>query len=199
MADQTGNIFNQIDAEQKQATTPPSAQPAPTQPAQLQGGNIFNQIDAEHQQEIANTETETDPRKTGEITNDVGQKVIVPKDGESFSDTLKRAVQYHKSLTPEQQQAAIDAEAKTIPAKTAQTLGAAATIGATGPAALALPGELINAAKASPEALKAVQEMAKAHPEAAKFIKKVLTGAIAGHSMGHTAVGAGLGLLWDLL
>ena len=58
-----------------------------------------------------------DPRQTGEITNDVGQKVIVPKDGESFSDTMKRAVAYHKSLTPEQQQAALDAEAKTIPAK----------------------------------------------------------------------------------
>jgi hypothetical protein len=58
-----------------------------------------------------------DPRKTGEITNDVGLKVIVPKDGESFSDTMKRAVAYHKSLTPEQQQAALDAEAKTIPAK----------------------------------------------------------------------------------
>ena len=59
-----------------------------------------------------------DPRQTGEITNDVGQKVIVPKDGESFSDTMKRAVAYHKSLTPEQQQAALDAEAKTMPAKT---------------------------------------------------------------------------------
>lgn len=59
----------------------------------------------------------TDPRQTGEITNDVGQKVIVPKDGESFSDTMKRAVAYHKSLTPQQQQAALDAETKTIPAK----------------------------------------------------------------------------------
>jgi len=46
---------------------------------------------------------------------------------------------------------------------------------------------------------KAVQAMAEAHPAAAKFIKKVLTGAIAGHSMGHTATGAALGLLWDLL
>jgi hypothetical protein len=52
---------------------------------------------------------QNDPRKTGEITNDVGQKVIVPKEGESFSDTMKRAVAYHKSLTPEQQQAALDA------------------------------------------------------------------------------------------
>ena len=30
---------------------------------------------------------------------------------------MKRAVAYHKSLTPEQQQAALDAETKTIPAK----------------------------------------------------------------------------------
>lgn len=29
-------------------------------------------------------QTNNDPRQTGEITNDVGQKVIVPKDGESF-------------------------------------------------------------------------------------------------------------------
>jgi hypothetical protein len=78
---------------------------------------------------------ETDPRKTGELVNDVGNKVIVPKDGESFADTMKRAVQYHKSLTPQQQQAAIDKETATIPAKAAQTLGAAATIGVVGPAA----------------------------------------------------------------
>jgi hypothetical protein len=88
---------------------------------------------------------ETDPRKTGEIVNDVGQKVIVPKDGESFADTMKRAVAYHKSLTPEQQQAALDAEAKTAPTKVLQTLGAAATIGAVGPAVMALPGEVAEA------------------------------------------------------
>jgi hypothetical protein len=82
------------------------------------------------------------PSDSGEITNDVGQKVIVPKDGEDFADTVKRAIQYHKSLTPEQQQAALDAETSTIPAKTAQTLGAAATTGVVGPALLAVPGEL---------------------------------------------------------
>jgi hypothetical protein len=80
--------------------------------------------------------------QTGELTNDVGQKVIVPKDGESFSDTIKRAVAYHNSLTTDQQQAAMGAEAKTIPAKTAQTLGAAAGLGVVGPALLAVPGEL---------------------------------------------------------
>ena len=141
----------------------------------------------------------TPTQQTGEITNDVGQKVIVPKDGESFQDTMRRAVQYHQSLTPEQQKAAINAETATIPKKAAQTIAAAPAIGFGGTAALAAPGEVINVAKMSPEALKAIQEMAKDHPDAAKFIKKVLTGAIAGHSMGHTATGAGLGLLWDLL
>src|SRR5580698_8407590 len=77
----------------------------------------------------------TDPSQTGEITNDVGNKVIVPKDGESFSDTMKRAVAYHNYLTPDQLQAALDAETKTIPAKTAQTLGAAAAMGAAVPTA----------------------------------------------------------------
>jgi hypothetical protein len=111
-----------------------------------------------------------DPRKTGEITNDVGQKVIVPKDGESFSDTMKRAIAYHKSLTPEQQQAALDAEAKTMPKKTAQTLGAAATIGLVGPAALAAPGELAAGLRAVP----AVGEALMGHLEeqAAEWMTK---------------------------
>ena len=89
--------------------------------------------------------TTTDPRKTGEIVNDAGNKVIVPKDGESFADTMKRAVQYHQSLTPERRQAAINKEVATMPKKTAQTLGAAATIGVAGPAALATTGEAVEA------------------------------------------------------
>jgi hypothetical protein len=105
----------------------------------------FSMRDLMGDESTQQTQVETDPRKTGEITNDVGQKVIVPKDGEAFSDTLKRAVAYHKSLSPEQQQAALDAEAKTAPKKAAQSLGAAATIGAVGPAILAAPGELAEA------------------------------------------------------
>jgi hypothetical protein len=112
----------------------------------------------------------TDPRKTGEITNDVGQKVIVPKDGESFSDTMKRAVAYHKSLTPEQQQAALDAEAETMPKKTAQTLGAAATIGLVGPAALATPGELAAGLRAVPAVGEAV--MGHLEEQAAEWMTK---------------------------
>ena len=103
----------------------------------------------------------TDPRQTGEIVNDVGQKVIVPKDDESFSDTVKRAVAYHKSLTPAQQQAALDAETATMPKKTAQTLGAAATIGVVGPALLAAPGEIAAGVRAIPGVTEALLQHAE--------------------------------------
>jgi hypothetical protein len=124
------------------------------------------------------SQVETDPRKTGEIVNDVGQKVIVPKDGESFSDTLKRAVAYHKSLTPEQQQAALDAEAKTAPKKAVQTLGAAATIGAVGPALLAAPGELAEALPSvlthTIDGVKAVTAWASKNPLQAYLLFQVM-------------------------
>lgn len=83
----------------------------------------------------------------GQVTNDVGQQVVVPKDGESFADTLKRGAALGKARQKAgTQQAAIDAEMATAPKKAAQTLGAAATIGAVGPALLAAPGELADIA-----------------------------------------------------
>jgi hypothetical protein len=68
---------------------------------------------------------------SGEQLNDVGNRVIVPKEGESFSDTMQRAVASGKTVTQDQ----IDTEMKTAPAKVAQTLAGAATIGAAMPAA----------------------------------------------------------------
>jgi hypothetical protein len=69
---------------------------------------------------------------SGEQINDVGNRVIVPKPDESFSDTMQRAVASGKTVTQPQ----IDAEMKTAPAKVAQTLTAAPVIGAAGAAAL---------------------------------------------------------------
>ena len=46
---------------------------------------------------------------SGEQLNDVGNRVIVPKEGESFSDTMQRAVASGKTVTQPQ----IDAEMKT--------------------------------------------------------------------------------------
>ena len=79
---------------------------------------------------------------SGEITNDVGNTVIVPKEGESFSDTMKRAAAYGKTVTPQQ----INAELATAPKKAATVIGAAPIIGAGGAAALAIPGEIADVA-----------------------------------------------------
>jgi hypothetical protein len=78
--------------------------------------------------------------QTGTTTNDVGNTVIVPKEGESFSDTMKRAAAYGKTVTQDQ----INKELATAPKKAAEVLAAAPMIGAGGAAALAAPGELYN-------------------------------------------------------
>ena len=71
--------------------------------------------------------------RSGELRNDVGNKVIVPREGESFIDTMKRAANYGKTVTPQQ----INAELRTAPAKAATVLGAAPVIGAAGAAGIA--------------------------------------------------------------
>jgi hypothetical protein len=75
---------------------------------------------------------------TGAVTNNVGNQVIVPKEGESFDETMRRAAAYGRTVTPSQ----ITAELKTAPAKVATVVGAAPLIGAGGAAASAAPGEL---------------------------------------------------------
>ena len=105
-------------------------------------------------------DTQTTP--SGQITNDVGQQVVVPKDGESFTDTVNRAkaLQQQREQAGTQQQA-LDAETKTIPAKTAQTLAGAATIGAVGPALLAAPGEIAAGIRAVPGVTEALLQNAE--------------------------------------
>ncbi len=99
------------------------------------------------------------PDQPGEVTNDVGRKVVVPKEGESFADTMKRGAAAGKKLTQQD----IDAEMATAPEKTAQTLGAAAAIGVAGPAMLAAPGEAVNAIKAIPGATEAILQHLEEH------------------------------------
>jgi hypothetical protein len=102
---------------------------------------------------------------SGGQMNDVGNRVIVPKEGESFADTMQRAVNYGKTVTQPQ----IDAEMKTAPAKVAQTLGAAATIGAAMPAAEVAGGAGLDAIlprviPGTIAGVKAIGAWAKAHP-----------------------------------
>jgi len=113
------------------------------------------------------------PPTPGEITNDVGNTVIVPKEGENFSDTMRRAAAQGKKTTPEQ----INREVGTMPGKAATVLAAAPAIGAVQTAGEALPGVLMHTA----EGVKAVTAWAAANPVKAyilyNVIKDVLPGA----------------------
>jgi hypothetical protein len=165
------------DQNTQPASTPSSV---PSTPSTSSSGSVLDQA----MRQDTPTPTVNNPRVTGELTNDVGQKVIVPKDGEMFADTLKRAVAYHNSLTPEQRQAALDAETRTMPKKVAQTLGAAATIGTVGPALLAAPGEIAEAVPAvlthTIEGVKAIGAWAAKNPVQAYLLYNVMKDLIPG-------------------
>jgi hypothetical protein len=69
----------------------------------------------------------------GQVTNDVGEQIIVPKDGESYQDTIRRAIARGKTV----QQSDIDKEMATAPRKVAAVLTAAPVVGAAGAAGIA--------------------------------------------------------------
>ena len=112
------------------------------------------------------------PPQPGVITNDVGNPVVVPQTNESFSDTVKRAIDLQKQREAAgTQQQAIDAETRTIPAKAAQTLLAAPAIGLGGAALLAAPGEVpgsVNAAKVAIQ--RTLGPIVQAHPWLSRII-----------------------------
>ncbi len=117
-------------------------------------GNPFNEP-------LMSEKLEAQAAQAGQITNDVGNTVIVPKEGESFADTMKRAAAYGKTVTPQQ----INAELATAPKKAATVLAAAPAIGAAGTAALASPGEAISGGgRLIQIAESALHEYAEAHP-----------------------------------
>jgi hypothetical protein len=122
----------------------------------------------------ADKQPENDPRKTGEIVNDTGNKVIVPKEGESFGDTMRRAAAYGKTVTPEQ----IDAEMKTAPRKAAQVVAAAPVIGAAGTAGLAAPVEIPAAVERVLQiSEQALEHLAENYPQLTKLAGKLGYGA----------------------
>ena len=123
MADDNGNPF-----ADDSLTNHPSVE------AQPADGNPFN--------DPALASPESVAAQTGEVTNDVGNTVIVPKDGESFADTMKRAAAHGKTVTQDQR----NKEMATAPKKVATVLAAAPAIGFGGTAALAIPGEIAEVA-----------------------------------------------------
>jgi len=98
---------------------------------------------------LASEKAEAAAAHSGQMTNDVGNTVIVPKPGESFSDTMARAAQQGRATTQDQ----INKEVATAPGKAATVLAAAPLAGAGGAAGLTGMGELVAN---SPEIGKAV-------------------------------------------
>ena len=111
---------------------------------------------------------------SGQVTNDVGNSVIVPKPGESFDDTMNRAAAYGQTVTPQQ----ISAETATIPGKAATVLAAAPAMGAAGTAALAAPGEIASGAeKLLQISEKALEHLGENYPQLTKLAAKLGYGA----------------------
>jgi hypothetical protein len=84
----------------------------------------------------APTQNVNDP--SGRQKNYAGLDEIVPKEGESFSDTMRRAIEYGKTVTPDQLHQQAHADWKVAPAVAA----AAPLIGAAGAGAIAGPSTL---------------------------------------------------------
>lgn len=84
------------------------------------------------------------PGFTGEGTEAAGpHRVIVPKEGESFADTMKRSAAAGSTVTPEQ--LAVSEREATDPKNIGTVLGSAAAIGVGGPAVLAGSGRVAQA------------------------------------------------------
>jgi hypothetical protein len=115
----------------------------------------------------------------GETTNPVtGSKIIVPKEGESFLDTMKRAAQHGKTVSDAEVQASARQGLKDAPLVAA----AAPAIGFGGAAALGAAGSTPQATKAS---IDAITKMAAAHPAAAALVKRALQAVGAGAAIKH--------------
>src|SRR5215467_4945886 len=99
------------------------------QAASVQASDIGNPFD----EPLMSEKAEAHLAQSGETTNDLGNTVIVPKEGESFADTMKRAAAHGKTVTQKQ----INKEMAAAPGKVATVLAAAPTIGFGGTAALA--------------------------------------------------------------
>jgi hypothetical protein len=219
MSEPQGNIFTQIDAEQKQSqpTVPSQSAPtAPTAPTPLtpsQGGNIFTQIDAEHKQAATDNDPMSQDHSIGSeerqfLQNNPKYK-YVPADptfrnrpAGIYPDPSLPENKWRNN--PDTDQAPIDlhllkhslqgAGVGAIPAAGALGLPVAAPLLEEGAGLAAEYAEHFGR-----QGVEAIKAMAKAHPEATKAIVKTLMGTVGGAGFGHSSTGALIGLLASLL
>lgn len=178
--DLSGGMVSQASVSQASGT-PSSSSSSSSQPSPSPSGSSPNPATAggvDLSGGMVAQADSSDPGQSGEFTNDEGTTFIVPKDGEEFPDTLKRAVARWKGLSPEQRQDQMSRETSHPAAKAAKTLAVAAGLGLAGPAALAGAGE---AGAAIPSVLahttagvKAIGTWAAANPVQAYIVYNLL-------------------------
>lgn len=161
-----GDIFQQISSGGGQA--------APPQP-QTAGADIFQSLSSGAYQ----PDTGATP-DTGLTRNPDGSFVVTPKEGESFSDTMRRAAAMGKTVTPQQIQSQTVKGLKEAPA----VLAAAPVIGAAGAASGAAVNEVATALPSviphTIEGIKAVGTWANANPFSAYMLLQTLKAIVPG-------------------
>jgi hypothetical protein len=151
--------------EQQSATAQPNTTAQPSQ----QAAPSSNLSPLEQLEQMSAKPTQQAP-PSGQVTNDVGNAVITPKDGESFADTMKRAAAQGQKTTPDQ----INREIATMPGKAATVLAAAPAIGAGGAAGLAAPGAIAQGAENFLQISEtALDHLAENYPQLTKLAGKL--------------------------
>jgi hypothetical protein len=203
------DVLNQLDQQgqppPQQQQQPPPAQAAPAAGAPSAPGappagtgtslDVLNQLTSDPELAMHTDETATErQQRTGQGVNDVGNVVIVPKENENYLDTVQRALAYHRSLTPQQQQEAIQREMqpRDIARKVGETGAAAVGMGAAG---VVVPTELAAGLSAGTRALipaltrgvVGFNEWAAAHPVMAKVLWEGLKMTVGSYIMGTAA------------
>ena len=175
------SMFNNLAKNQATPAPSPASPSAPSPAPSGSVDDIFNQMaKADQTKADADAKANASPRESGQLVNDVGNTVIVPKDGESFADTMTRAAAHGRTVSQQE----INREVATMPGKAATVLAAAPVIGATGTAAGAAVNEVATALPSviphTIAGVKAVGEWAKANPIQAYLLYNVLKELIPG-------------------
>lgn len=121
------------------------------------------------------------PDTSGTTTNDSGSTVIIPRAGESFDETMRRAAAFGQTAEAKSQ-AQKESTPQNLGTKAAETLAAAPAIGAAGTAALAGVGEAGQAGIGAAEKVlqiseQALEHLAENYPQLTKLATKLGYGA----------------------
>lgn len=180
------DVLKQV-AAQSQATPPP-----PT----ADGAQPQNSMDVLKAVAADPNYGHSDPTDTGEQKNEIGKTIIVPKENEDFTDTMKRAAAQGKKTTQkdidDEMVTAVDhtdAQGNFHVGKAAQVLAAAPAIGVAGAAGLAGAGEAGAAIIEHVKSILPDKATADAVIKVSKIVRDLGLTAAAGRYLYHTIYG----------